>query len=679
MAQQAIRNIGIMAHIDAGKTTTTERILFFTGKSHRIGEVDSGNATMDWMEQEQNRGITITSAATTCFWKDHQINIIDTPGHVDFTAEVERSLRVLDGAIGVFCAVGGVEPQSETVWHQADSYQVPRIAYVNKMDRVGANFEAVLAELEEKFHCKPLAVQIPMGSEADFEGIIDLVTMEELHWNETEEGLTYQRQAISPAWQAKASASREILLDALTASNDELTDLVLEGKDIEPSLIHAELRRMTLARQATPIFCGASLRNIGIQPLLDGVLNYLPSPDELEPVTAHHLKKDQDIQLERSDKGLPMALVFKIFNEKEAGALSYIRVYSGVIKSGEAIYNASKKKRERINRLLRMHANRNEQIDELRAGDIGVVIGFKLAQTGDTLTSEASPAVLERMHFPEPVISAAIEPKTNSDRDKLKAVLELLGREDPTFFWKEDQETAQIIISGMGELHLDVVTTRVIDEYKVAARVGKPQVTYRESIAQEATHCETFEKVLAGKEQRAVLTLQVQPAPRASGNSFKSLVKANQVPEEILDAIQRGVEGSLASGINLGYPCIDIQVTLLALEYQQETASEFAFEACASMAFDAACQKAEPQLLSPVMKLGVLCPQEFMGEVISSLTMRQGIVHQVESRPSVEFIHAEAPMEAMFGYSTALRSMTQGRGTFSMEFSHFEKKLAKRA
>jgi len=672
MAKAGIRNLGIMAHIDAGKTTTTERILFYTGKSHRIGEVDNGNATMDWMEQEQNRGITITSAATTCFWKDYQINIIDTPGHVDFTAEVERSLRVLDGAVGVFCAVGGVEPQSETVWHQADTYEVPRIAYINKMDRIGANFKAVLEEMQEKFNCNPLPIQIPMGSEADFEGVIDLIRMQELRWDEND-GSEISAQALSETWLAQAQEAREYLLDVLTQDNDQLMELVLEGKEIPEDLIHAELRKLTISRKATPIVCGASLRNIGVQPLLDAMIHYLPAPEELPPVKALHSKKEEYQEFPREDKGNPLALVFKIYTEKEAGALCYIRVYSGVVKSGEAIYNVSKKKRERVNRLLRMHANRSEQVDELRTGDIGVVVGFKLAQTGDTLASEGMPVLLEKMHFPEPVISVAIEPKTLSERDKLKGVLEILTKEDPTFFWKEDAETAELIISGMGELHLDVMTTRIIDEYKVGARVGKPQVTYRESISQKVEHTEVFERVLAGKDQKAELCLVLEPAPRGSGNSFKSLLKANTLPEIYLDAIKRGLESSFSSGINLGYPCIDIAVSLKSAVFDEESASEFAFEACASLAFDSACQKAQPELLSPIMKLGILCPQEYMGDVISSLTMRGGIVHEVESRNTVEFIHGEAPMEKMFGYSTALRSMTQGRGTFSMEFSHFEK------
>jgi len=675
MAIKGIRNIGIMAHIDAGKTTTSERILFFTGKSHRIGEVDDGNATMDWMEQEQNRGITITSAATTCFWKDYQINLIDTPGHVDFTAEVERSLRVLDGAVGVFCAVGGVEPQSETVWHQADVYQVPRIAYINKMDRIGANFFTVLDEMQEKFQCNPTPLQIPVGAESAFEAVIDLISMQEIHWDAAQDGQEFQYKPIRSELTALASTWREKLLDAVTSENEELTELILMGETVDAAKIHAEIRRLTIARKIVPVFCGASLRNIGVQPVLDGVLAYLPSPGELPPVRAHHTKKDEDFDLPRDPKGLPAALVFKIQNDREAGALCFIRVYSGSIESGAAVFNVTKKKRERINRLLRMHANRSEQIDKLEAGDIGVIVGFKLAQTGDTIGSEGMPIVLERMHFPEPVISQSIEPKTLSDRDKLKTVLDNLMREDPTFFWREDADTGQLVISGMGELHLDVLSTRITDEFKLPAKIGKPQVTYRESIAAEADHREDFSKILAGKEQAASVTLRVQPAERGSGNVFSNKIRRQDIPEAILDAIERGIQGSFGSGIVLGYPCVDVKVVLENLVYNVETASEFAFEACASMAFDAACKKAEPVLLSPVMKVSVMCPREYMGDVISSLTMRGGIVQQVESRPAIELIFAQAPLEAMFGYSTALRSMSQGRGTFAMEFSHFEKKL----
>ena len=675
MASKTIRNIGIMAHIDAGKTTTSERILFFTGKSHRIGEVDDGNATLDWMEQEQNRGITITSAATTCYWQDAQINLIDTPGHVDFTAEVERSLRVLDGAIGVFCAVGGVEPQSETVWHQADRYHVPRIAYINKMDRIGADFQAVLAEMEEKFHCHPLPIQLPIGKENEFEGVIDLISMQELHWDEAQDGQSIISRPIRPELKGQAVEGRQQLMDAVTSQNDELTELFLEDKEIPFDKIRAELRRLTISRQIVPVLCGASLRNIGVQPVLDAVIHYLPAPEELPAIMGHHIKKETEVEILRNIDGSACALVFKIFNDREAGPLCYIRVYSGTIKAGEAVYNVSKKKRERINRLLRMHANRSEQIDSLSAGDIGVVVGFKLAQTGDTIGSEGQPVLLERMHFPEPVINSAIEPKTLSERDKLKTVLELLSKEDPTFFWREDKETGEIIIAGMGELHLDVLVTRITDEFKVSAKIGKPQVTYRESISKAHTHTETFNRMIAGKENSATITLRVEPGLRGEGNLYVSKLRDDRFPEIFSDAIQRGIESSFSSGIAMGYPCTDVKVSVEKVVYSDETSTEFAFEACANMAFDAACSAADPVLLAPIMKIDCMCPRDFMGEVISSITMRGGLVNQVESRGAIEHIHAEAPLEAMFGYSTALRSMTQGRGSFAMEFSHFEKKL----
>ncbi len=668
------RNIGIMAHIDAGKTTTTERILFYTGKSHRMGGVDEGTATMDWMVQEQNRGITITSAATTCYWKDTKINIIDTPGHVDFTAEVERSLRVLDGAVAIFCAVGGVEPQSETVWHQADSYNVPRIAHINKMDRIGADFYAVLEEMDAKFQCNPVAWQIPIGAESDFDAVIDLIKMKELHF-EGPEGRELVEKDIREEMQDKADEMREKMLDELSQHSDELTELFLEGNEIPQELIHSIFRKATLEQTLVPVSCGASLRNIGVQPLLDAVSAYLPAPEELPPVTAHHIKKAVDVEVPRDEGGDPLALIFKIQHDPSAGAMCFFRVYSGVLQAGKACFNISKGKRERINRMYRMHSNSEEAVEEMRAGDIGVIIGFKLAQTGDTIGSEGAQLLLEKMHFPEPVISSAIEPKTLSDRDRLKTTLDLLAREDPTFFWKEDDDTGELIISGMGELHLDVMTTRVRDDFKVDARMGKPQVTYRESITQTQTHRETFSKLIAGKEQNAELTIEVKPAGRGAGNSVRSTVSPDGIPEVMLKAAMRGLESSLGGGIQFGYPCIDIDVTLTSVVFDPETSSEFAFEAAASMAFDKACSAAAPVMLEPVMRIDIMCPKEFIGDVVSGMTMRGGIVQEIESRVAVEHIHAQAPLEKMFGYSTALRSTTQGRGTFAMEFSHFQQKI----
>ena len=674
MSIDGMRNIGIMAHIDAGKTTTTERILFYTGKSHRIGEVDNGEATMDWMEQEQDRGITITSAATTCYWNKHQINIIDTPGHVDFTAEVERALRVLDGAIAIFCAVGGVEPQSETVWHQADHYNIPRIAFVNKMDRLGANFYDVVKEIEEKLQANPLVLYLPIGSENDFTGIIDLIKMKELKFEVNSNGSEIIESDISPDYKNLANEWHEKLLDNISAFSEEITDLYLEGKEIPVAMMKSAIRLNTLNRNLVPVFVGASLKNIGVQPLLDGVLDFLPSPSEGNPVIGHKLKDNSEVTVMQDKKGPALALVFKIQSDREAGALSFIRVYSGTIKKGSAVLNINKHKRERINRLLRMHSNRHEAIDELHAGDIAVVVGFKAAQTGDTVGSEGYQVLLEDMNFPEPVISVAIEPRTISDQDKLLKALDSLKREDPTFTVKENEETGQLIIAGMGELHLDVIVKRVTSEFKVDANVGKPQVTYRESIFTKVSHTESFQKLVAGKENTAEITLTVEPAGKGEGNSFTSEVSESILPREFIDAAARGINNAFASGIMYGYPTIDIKVTLTKAAYDQQTSSALAFETAGALGFDSACRKADPALLEPVMNVDILTPKEFVGEVISHITSRKGVIGSLESKPAIEHIKAEVPLVNMFGYSTALRSLTQGRGTFAMEFSYFAKK-----
>ncbi len=668
------RNIGIMAHIDAGKTTTTERILYYTGKSHRIGEVDTGSATMDWMEQEQDRGITITSAATTCFWKENQINIIDTPGHVDFTAEVERSLRVLDGAIAIFDAVGGVEPQSETVWHQADSYEVPRIAYVNKMDRIGADFFMVIDNMRQKLAANPVPMQVPIGAEDKFTGVIDLLSMQEIHWDRESLGFEMTKQEIDAAQRERAEEWREKLLDSVTATSDELTELYLETGDVPLDRLIAAIREQTIAGTIVPVYCGASLRNMGVQPLLDGVVNFLPAPEDLPPIVGHHAHTDEEVHIEHSIDGKPLALVFKIQSERESGTLSFIRVYSGKFKAGTAVQNIDKKKKERLNRILRMHAARSEQLSEVVAGDIAVVVGLKFAQTGDTIGQQDFPIILERMHFPEPVISVAIEPKSLSERDRLKQVLATLSLEDPTFFSREDEDTGELIIRGMGELHIEVLVTRIVKDFGIDAKIGKPQVTYRESVTKTIEHTEEFSKLIAGKENTATVTLRVEPLKRGSGNVFTSKISEEQLPRVFQDAVKRGVEGGFGSGIVLGYPAIDVGVTLVDARYDEQTSTEFAFEASASMGFDAACEKAGPILLEPIMKVDVMCPQEFMGDVIQGITTRGGVVQSVESKPSVEHIRATAPLAAMFGYSTALRSTTQGRGTYAMEFSHFERK-----
>jgi elongation factor G len=670
-----IRNIGIMAHIDAGKTTTTERILYYTGKSHRIGEVDDGEATMDWMTQEQERGITITSAATTCFWHENQINIIDTPGHVDFTAEVERALRVLDGAVCIFCAVGGVEPQSETVWHQADTYHIPRLAYINKMDRIGADFFQVLKEMQAKLKTEPLVLQLPMESESAFEGVVDLLSMREIRWDQNDMGVSFFFSDIADKRKEEALTYHEQLIETVSAFSDEIAELYLEGKDVPPALIKTAVRAGTLARKFTPVLCGASLRNIGVQPLLDAVVDFLPAPDELPPIQGIQIKNNQPVSVACQTDAPPLALVFKIQTEKEAGMLSYIRMYSGVLKKGEAVYNLNKKKRERIHRLLRMHSNRSTQLDEIKAGDIAVVVGFKLAQTGDTIGSEGFQIALERIKFPEPVISVAIEPKTLSESDKLKDTLELLTKEDPTFTVKENEDTGQLIISGMGELHLEVLVTRLLDDYKIQAKVGKPQVSYHESISKAAQYTEKYHKVLAGKENTAEITLRVAPRERGRGNGFTSRIGTDKLPQEMIDAVARGVRNSMEAGASYGYPTIDIGVELIAAVYNPATASVLAYEAAGAIGFDNACGRAEPILLEPIMTVDVFTPKEFIGDVIGNLNSRGGNIVSITSKATIEHVQASVALNKMFGYSTALRSITQGRATFAMEFSHFAKKI----
>ena len=671
-----LRNIGIIAHIDAGKTTTSERIIYYTGKSHRIGEVDDGEATMDWMVQEQERGITITAAVTTCFWRGKQINIIDTPGHVDFTAEVERSIRVLDGAVVIFCAVGGVEPQSETVWHQADHYRVPRIAYINKLDRIGADFHAVVREMEQKLGAKPLILALPIGRESELEGIIDLIGMKEVRWDQNDYGATMLTDEIDPSRLAEAGQHRQLMLDQLSNIEDEqlsttLTEMFLEEKTIPESLIRSAVRKGTLDRTFVPVLCGASLRNVGVQPLLNAIVDFLPAPDEVPPPTGIHAKRGNEVTVEVRRDAPPLALVYKIQTDREAGPLSYIRMYSGHLRSGTAVYNIDKRKRERIHRLLRMHANRSEQLQEVYAGDVAVVVGLKLAQTGDTIGNEQFPVILEPMSFPVPVISVAVEPRTLSERSKLEAALHQLEKEDPTFTVRDDEDTGQLIISGMGELHLEVLMTRVIDDFKVQAKVGNPQVSYRESIQSKATHREKYHKLIASKENSADITLKVRRLERGAGNRFESEVSVAPLPQELIDAVRRGVTGAFSSGIVYGYPVIDIGVVLADGQFNQSTSTPLAFEAAAALGFDEACRKADPVLLEPIMKVDILVPKEYLGEVLGNLTTRKADIVQIDSKAKVESIHAHVPLATMFGYSTSLRSATQGRATFAMEFSHF--------
>ena len=676
-----MRNIGIMAHIDAGKTTTTERILFYTGKIHKIGEIDDGQATMDWMAQEQDRGITIQSAATTTYWKNFQINIIDTPGHVDFTAEVERSLRVLDGAVAVLCAVGGVQPQTETVWHQADRYKVPRICFVNKMDRIGADFFAVLKDVHEKFGVEVMPVQIPIGASDSFEGVIDLIAMKEIHWDAATEGEKYEYTEIAQERLALAEEWREKMLDTISSASDEITELILEGKDVPEELIKKEIRKAVLNQSYIPFLCGSARKNIGVQPLIDAVVDFLPAPDEVLPAEAFNPKKEEKLSVPCKVEGAPLGLVFKIQYDKDAGSLCYVRMYSGKIKSGDQVFNTGKKKRERVNRILRMHSNKSEQMDSVQAGDIAVFIGLKISQTGDTLGSEGQPLLLESMQFPEPVISVSVEPKSLSESDRLKEVLEILSKEDPTFTSREDSETGQLIISGMGELHIDVLTRRMLDDFKVEARVGNPQVTYRESVTTEKTQTEKYSKQLGGKDNEAELTLTVRPLERGSGNRFVSKVKTfqksgsggtNALPEELLEAVKRSIEGCFSSGIKVGYPCTDIEVELVSVKYNELTSTPFAYEAAAAKCFDDACSAADPVLLEPVMAVDIMSPKEFVGDAMSQITQRGGLISSMDSKASTDIVHAQAPMAKMFGFSTDLRSATQGRASFTMSFSHFE-------
>ncbi len=676
MSLDKMRNIGIMAHIDAGKTTTTERILFYTGKIHKIGEIDDGQATMDWMAQEQERGITICSAATTTYWKNYQINIIDTPGHVDFTAEVERSLRVLDGAVAVICAVDGVQPQTETVWKQADEFAVPRLCFMNKMDRIGADFFGSMEDVHNKFGVETLALQIPIGEGADFEGVIDLLKMKELRF-EGDEGENVVESDIDSSRLALAQEWREKLVETVAGSDDELMEIYLEGDEISVDQLKKAIRKGTISRAFVPFVMGSARHNQGVQPLIDAVIDFLPCPTDVPAAKGLRVKKEaqEEVEVPCDPAKMALGLVFKIQYDREMGPLCYVRMYSGKITNGIQIYNINKKKRERVNRILRMHADKSEPCDSISAGDIAVFIGLKLAQTGDTIGSEAFPVLLEQPSFPQPVISVALEPESMSERDKMNETLEILSREDPTFTSHEDAETGQLIISGMGELHLDVLVTRMRDDFGVKCNVGAPQVTYRESVGGTATASEDFSRVLAGKENTAGLTITVEQREQGSGNLFVNEVKQGNIPDEIFDAIKTGFESALNSGIKYGYPCTDVGVHVTKIDYNELTSTTFAFEACASMVFDKACTAANPIILEPVMNVDISCPKEFVGPASSQLSQRGGNIMGQDSKTTGDIIHAQAPMARMFGFSTNLRSATQGRASFSMEFSHFQEKV----
>ncbi len=672
-----MRNIGIMAHIDAGKTTTTERILYYTGKIHKIGEIDDGQATMDWMAQEQERGITICSAATTTYWRDHQINIIDTPGHVDFTAEVERSLRVLDGAVAVICAVDGVQPQTETVWKQADEFSVPRLCFMNKMDRIGADFFGSMEDVHEKFGVDCLALQIPIGEGQDFEGVIDLLNMKEIRWHEEDEGETFDVTDIDASRLDLANEWREKLVEMVAGSDDALMEIYLEGGEISLDQLKKAIRAGTINRAFVPFVMGSARHNQGVQPLIDAVIDYLPSPLDIPAAKGIRVKKDveEEVDVPTDVSKMPLGLVFKIQYDREMGPLCYVRMYSGKIQAGTQIFNINKKKRERVNRILRMHANKSEPCDSVSAGDIAVFIGLKLAQTGDSIGTEAFPILLEQPKFPQPVISVALEPESMSEKDKMNETLEILSREDPTFTSHEDAETGQLIISGMGELHLDVLVTRMRDDFGVKCNVGAPQVTYRESVSGSAEASEDFNRVLAGKENTAGLTISVEQRETGAGNSFEITCRTAEIPDEIIDAIKNGFMSSFNSGIRYGYPCTDVGVKVTAIKYDELTSTTFAFEACAAQVFDKACTAANPVILEPVMNVDIACPKEFVGPASSQLSQRGGNIMGQDSKSTGEIIHAQAPMANMFGFTTNLRSATQGRASFSMEFSHFQLKV----
>ncbi|MHB8927278.1 MAG: elongation factor G [Bacillota bacterium] len=665
------RNIGIMAHIDAGKTTTTERILFYTGRVHRMGEVHDGAATMDWMVQEQERGITITSAATTCYWRDHRINIIDTPGHVDFTVEVERSLRVLDGAVAIFCAKGGVEPQSETVWRQADRYKVPRIAYVNKMDIVGADFFRVLSMMKSRLKANPVPVQLPIGSEDTFRGIIDLVADRAIYWVD-ELGTQTTEGAVPAELKETKRMYREALLEAAADYDDTLMTKYLEGKPLSPDEIQAALRKGTLAGSIVPVLCGTSYHNKGVQPLMNGIVDFLPSPLDVPPVIGQHPRKETEEVRQASDEQPFSALAFKIATDPYVGKLCFIRVYSGVLKSGTYVYNASRDRKERVGRIVRMHANHREDVQEIRTGDIAAAVGLKDVTTGDTLCDENHPVVLERMQFPEPVIDVAIEPKTKADEDKMTISLMKLSEEDPTFRFRTDQDTGQTIISGMGELHLEIIVDRLLREFKVEANVGRPQVSYKETIRQKAKAEGRFVRQTGGRGQFGHVEIEIEPLPVEQVFEFANKTVGGVVPREFIPAVEAGIKEAMQSGVLAGYPTIGVKATLLDGTYHEVDSSEVAFKIAGSLAFKNAAERAKPAILEPVMKVEAVVPEEYMGEVINDLNARRGRIDMMESRSGAQVIRAFVPLAQMFGYATDLRSKTQGRGVYTMEFHRYE-------
>ena len=669
------RNIGIMAHIDAGKTTTTERILYYTGRTHKMGEVHEGAATMDWMEQEQERGITITSAATTCEWNGHRINIIDTPGHVDFTVEVERSLRVLDGAIALFDSVAGVEPQSETVWRQADKYRVPRIAYINKMDRIGADFEQGVQTMIDRLGAHPVPIQLPIGAEADFRGIVDLVTNQAILYKD-ELGTEQEVIDIPDELADQAAAAREHLLEEVSHYDDELVELILEDADVSPARLKQAIRKATLAIDFTPVLCGSSFKNKGVQPLLDAVLDYLPSPLEVPPVEGVELVKGEDEPRPASRRPTEdepfAALAFKIMADPYVGKLTYFRVYSGKLEAGARVLNVSTGRTERIGRILMMHANHREEVSVVRAGDIAAGVGIKQVSTGDTLAAPDAPIKLETITFPEPVIKVAIEPKTKADQEKMSVALGRLAEEDPTFQVQTNEETGQTEISGMGELHLEVLVDRMLREFKVDANVGRPQVSYRETVRGEAHKVEgKFVRQTGGSGQFGVVNIDLEPAP-GEGFDFVNKIKGGAIPTEFIPAVEKGVEEALGNGPRAGYPMVDVRVTLVDGKYHEVDSSEIAFKVAGSIALQEAARRAKPVLLEPIFAIEVVTPQEFLGDVIGDLMRRRGNVHGQEPRGNAMVVTGFVPLSEMFGYATDLRSTTQGRATYTMQFERYD-------
>jgi len=666
------RNIGIMAHIDAGKTTLSERILFYTGKSHKIGEVHDGEATMDWMEQEKERGITIISAATTCFWQNHRINLIDTPGHVDFTVEVERSLRVLDSAVGVFCSVGGVQPQSETVWRQANKYNVPRLIFVNKMDRLGADFYSVYNQIKTKLGANPVPIQIPIGAEENFKGVVDLIEMKAYIFSDEKELVNYQIVEIPAELKDKANEYREKMIESLSDVDDIIMEKYLEGKDISVAEIKSAIRKGTIAMKIFPMTCGSAIKNKGVQLLLNAVVDFLPSPVDIANVKGIDPVSGDTIERVASDSIPFSALAFKIMSDPYVGKLTFFRVYSGSLKSGSYVYNSTQDKKERVGRLLQMHANKRDEIEEVYAGDIAAAVGLKFTTTGDTLCDENNPIILESMVFPEPVISIAIEPKSKADSDRLTMALQKMAEEDPTFKVRVDQETGQTIISGMGELHLEIIVDRIFREFKVAANVGAPQVAYRETIISVSDVNHKYAKQSGGHGQYGHVMIKFEPLPPGGGFVFENKIVGGKIPKEYIPAIEKGLVEASQSGVLAGYPVVDFKAILYDGSYHEVDSSELAFKICAIQAFKEGMQKAKPVLLEPIMAVEIVSPDDYTGDIIGNLNSKRGRVESMEDKNNIKIINAKVPLANMFGYSTTLRSLSQGRANYTMQFDHYE-------